>query len=289
MGSSFVAGKILLEDEFPPLLLVGWRFLLAALLTFPLILVYSRFSLSVIVPPHFGVRGYATVVVIGLVETSAAMGLLYLAMRRISATTAAVLLFTNPIWVLTGRLLLDEPALQGRFFSLFLRVVGVLLAIEVSPDRLWSANTVFGDLLGIGAACCWALATLVQRHARLSMRTSVLNFWQMLAGAVALLVIAFLSGEHWPARMTAFQVGCFLWLAISATAGAFGLWLFVLSRARRIHAAGTLFFVPLVAALLSHLFFNTRLTGLQALGGALIGLAVCLDSRSTQPEFVPPP
>jgi drug/metabolite transporter (DMT)-like permease len=289
MGSSFVVGKILLHDEFPPLLLAGWRFLIAALLMLPLVLIYAKFSLSVIVPPHFKARDYATVVLIGLVETTAAMGLLYLAMGRISATTAAVLLFTNPIWVVTGRLLLDEPALQGRSLSLVLRLAGVLLAIKVSPDWRWSTNTVSGDLMGIAAACCWAMATIVQRRARLSMRISVLNFWQMLIGAIALLVIAYLSGEHWPARMTAFQVCCFLWLALSATVGAFGLWLLVLSKACRIHAAGTLFFVPLVAALLSHFFFDTRLTGLQALGGFLIGLAVWLDSRSTQPEFVPPP
>jgi drug/metabolite transporter (DMT)-like permease len=289
MGSSFIAGKILLQDQFPPLLLVGWRFLVAALITLPLIFISSRFSVSVVVPPHLGVRHYVTVVAIGLIETTAAMGLLYLAMRRISATTAAVLLFTNPIWMVTGRLLLDEPALRGRILSLILRVAGVASAIKVSPDLPWTANAALGDLMGIGAACCWATATILQKRARVPMGTSALNFWQMLVGSLALLAIAHLSGERWPARMTLFQVGCFLWLVISATVGAFGLWLFVLSKACRIHAAGALFFVPLVAALLSHVFFNTRLTGLQALGGTLIGIAVWLDSRSTRPEFVPPP
>jgi drug/metabolite transporter (DMT)-like permease len=289
MGSSFVAAKILLQDEFPPLLLVGWRFLFAALLTLPLIFINSRFSLSVLVPPKFGARNYATVVMVGLIETTAAMGLLYLAMRRISATTAAVLLFTNPIWLLTGRLLLEEPALQGRLLSLLLRLAGVLLAIRVSPDLPWSANTVSGDLMGIAAACCWATATIVQRRARLAMDPWALNFWQMLVGATALLAIAYLSGERWPSAMTAFQVLSFLWLAVSATAGSFGLWLLALSKACRVHAAGALFLVPLVAALLSHFFLNTRLTVPQALGGMLIGVAVWLDSRSTPPEFVPPP
>jgi drug/metabolite transporter (DMT)-like permease len=289
MGSSFVVGKILLEYEFPPLLLVGWRFFLAALLTLPFVLIHARFSWSVVVPRHFRRVDYATLVLIGLIETTAAMGLLYLAMSRISATTAAVLLFTNPIWLLTGRLLLHEPAVQGPVLSPILRLAGVLLALKVSSDWRWSTSSVFGELMAIAAACCWALATIVQRRATLAMRPSVLNFWQMLLGAIALLVIAYLTGERWPEKMTAFQVYCFLWLAISATVGAFGLWLFVLSRAGRIHAAGTLFFVPLVAAVLSHFFFNTRLTALQALGGTLIGFAVWLDSRSTRPERVPPP
>lgn len=97
MGSSFVAGKILLRDEFPPLLLAGWRFLLAALFMLPLVVIDSRFCLNVVAPPRFGLHNWATVALIGLLETTAAMGLLYLALQRISATTAAVLLFTNPI------------------------------------------------------------------------------------------------------------------------------------------------------------------------------------------------
>ena len=36
MGSSFIAGKILPREGFPPTLLVGWRFLVAALATLPL-------------------------------------------------------------------------------------------------------------------------------------------------------------------------------------------------------------------------------------------------------------
>jgi drug/metabolite transporter (DMT)-like permease len=143
--------------------------------------------------------------------------------------------------------------------------------------------------MGIAAACCWAAATIVHRRASIPMATWELNFWQMLAGAIVLLAIAYLGGERWPSKMTPLQLFCFVWLAISATAGAFGVWLFVLGRACRIHAAGTLFFVPLVVALLSHFFLNTRLTAVQALGGTLIGIAVWLDSRSTQPEFVPPP
>jgi EamA-like transporter family len=131
MGSSFIAGKILLCDEFPPLLLAGWRFLFAALFTLPLVLINSRFCLSVIAPPRFGLQNSATVGVIGLLETTAAMGLLYLAQLRISATTAAVL----PVH---ESHLGDERPLQGRSLSFLLRLAGIALAISVSPDRPWA-------------------------------------------------------------------------------------------------------------------------------------------------------
>jgi len=289
MGSSFIVGKALLQDDFPPLLLVGWRFLLAALIALPLILIFSQASLSDFVPPHFGVRNYATITAIGLLQTTAAMGLLYLAMRRVSATTAAVLMFTNPIWVVIERLFLHEAAIRGRVLGLILRTAGVLLAIKVGRDGFSSSGAVVGDVIGIGAACCWAAATLLQRRAGLPMGPWVLHFWQGLAGAVVLILIADLGGEHWPSRMTATQVGCLLWLAIPASVVSFGLWLFALGRGGQTHTSGLLFCVPLVAAVLSHFVLHTRLTGWQAVGGVLIGMSVWLDSRCTAPEFVPPP
>jgi len=78
-------------------------------------------------------------------------------------------------------------------------------------------------------------------------------------------------------------------LAIPASAFAYGIGLFAVKNAGGTRAGGFPFFVPLVAAVLSHFFRNSRLTGWQALGGVLTGVAVWLDSRSTPPEFVPPP
>ena len=37
LGSSFIAGKMLLNDGFPSLILVGYRFLVAAFATLPLV------------------------------------------------------------------------------------------------------------------------------------------------------------------------------------------------------------------------------------------------------------
>ena len=290
MASSFIVAKILLQHDLPPLLLAGWRFLLAAPMALLLILISSRASLSDFIPSHFAMRDYATISVIGLLQTTAAIGLLYMAMCRLSATTAAVLMFTTPIWVVTERLVLhEEAALRGRMLGVILRVSGVLLAIQVGRDGFSSSNALVGDVIGLGAASCWAAATIVHRRAGLLVGTWVLHFWQMLVGAIVLIVLAYLSGEQWPSRLTALEVGCVLWLAIPVSAVSFGLWLFALGRSNQVHTSGFLFFVPLIATVLSHLVLNTRLTGWQAAGGLLIGLAVWFESRSAPPEFVPPP
>ena len=108
MGSSFVAGKVLLRDGFPALLLVGWRFFAAALATLPLVLLEGR-PRQALLPRGAGRRAAVLTILIGLLQTAAVMGLLFLAMNSISASTAAILLFTNPIWVaLLGRIFLGE-------------------------------------------------------------------------------------------------------------------------------------------------------------------------------------
>jgi drug/metabolite transporter (DMT)-like permease len=109
MGSSFVSRKILLSEGFAALMLVGWRFVVAALATLPLIALDDRRFLAALFPPQTTLRDAALVILIGVLQTAAVMGLLFVAMRSISASTAAILLFTNPIGVaVLGRLFLGE-------------------------------------------------------------------------------------------------------------------------------------------------------------------------------------
>src|SRR3546814_7782585 len=71
------------------------------------------------------------------VQTAAVMGLLFWAMQFVSASTAAILLFTNPIWVaVLGRFFLGEKLHRGRLAGLFLGAIGVGLAIGLGPDML---------------------------------------------------------------------------------------------------------------------------------------------------------
>ena len=79
------------------MILVGWRFFAAALATLPLVLAGERNIVAALLPAKAGLRDVALVILIGLLQTAAVMGLLFWAMQFISASTAAILLFTNPI------------------------------------------------------------------------------------------------------------------------------------------------------------------------------------------------
>jgi drug/metabolite transporter (DMT)-like permease len=277
MGSSFVAGKILLSAGLPALLLVGFRFLVAALGALGLV-AWEGGSLRGLVPKGLSRRDCLNVAVIGLLQTGAVMGLLFLAMREIPAPMAALLLFTNPIWVaLLARVFLHEALPRQRAFGLVLGAFGVALALGASAEpqaRLWR-----GQLIGLASAWCWAAATLVNKRANLKLGAWSLTFWQMLIGSLALLAVAHIDGERWPSDLTSSQWGWFFWLAIPASTGSFGLWFMALRRGGATRTSGYLFLAPLFAAVLSYWLLGASLSSRQLLGGLLIGTGIWLVNR----------
>jgi drug/metabolite transporter (DMT)-like permease len=285
MGSSFIAGKILLQDGVPPMLLVGWRFLVAALATLPL--TYRRgFSfMDALLPPAMNRRNAIVVLLIGLLQTAAVMGLLFVAMQFISASTAAILLFTNPILVaLLGWIFLGEPLHRIRVAGLVAGVVGVALAIGVGPDLFANGRVVTGEFIGLLSALCWATATIVAKRTDLPINAWLLSFWQMLVGSLVLLAYGYVTGERWPAHLTATQWCWFIWLAVPASTGSFGLWFVALSKGGATRTSGYLFLAPLFTVALAFVVLGSTLTWLQALGGLIVGVALWLVNRDPPPR-----
>lgn len=285
MGSSFIAGKILLADGYPALLLVGWRFLLAALATLPLLWLQSKPVPGLVRLRDLDARGAAIVVLIGLLQTAAVMGLLFLSMRTISAATAAILLFTNPLWVaLLGRLFLGEQLHASRVVGLLLGIAGVALSVGWHSHADGGAGQWQGEAIGLLAAFCWALATIVNKRANLPVASWPLSFAQMLTGALALLAIAYGLGQRWPAHTSANQWACFLWLAIPASTGSFGLWFVALKRGGASRTSSFLFLAPLFTVGLSYCILGTRLTWWQGCGAVLICTSLLLVNRIRLPS-----
>jgi drug/metabolite transporter (DMT)-like permease len=280
MGSSFVAGKILVASGYPPMVLVGWRFLAAAVCTLPLVAIYEGSLARALFPRGLGASDAALVAVIGLFQTAGVMSLLFYSMRTISASSAAILLFTNPIWVaLLGRIFLGEALHGARIVGLLLGIAGVVLAIGVGPGAFAGDGAQIGELTGLASAFCWSISTIINKRARLRIGTWALSFWQMLIGSLVVLAIAYAMGQHWPEVTTRANWAWFFYLSVPASTGSFGLWFVALSQGGATRTSSYLFLAPLFAVISSFIVLDTTLTWLQALGGALIGLAVWLVNR----------
>ncbi|WP_207280902.1 DMT family transporter [Pseudomonas sp. FW300-N2F2] len=280
MGSSFVSGKILLEQGFDPLMLVGWRFFLAALATLPLVFMQGGSWRANLLPRHLDARQVLVIAIIGLTQTTAVMSLLFLAMRTVSASTAAILLFTNPVWVAVGnRLFFAQPLKANRLLGLVTGLIGVALAIGADVAKDPQPGAWIGVTLGLGAAVSWATATLIIKRNPVAVGTWTLSFWQLFIGALGALACALLAGEHWPDHLSIQQWGWFAWLAIPASTGSFGLWFVALKQADATSTSGWLFLAPMFAVLLSWAVLDIQLSVWQCLGGLLVAASIWLMNR----------
>lgn len=270
MGTSFVASKILLRTV-PPFTLVGWRFVCAAIATLPIIfLLKQRFSS--ILPSD-----WRKIALIGLLQTAGTMGFLFLSMLYISASTAAVLLFTNPLWVAAlSPLVLKEKIRPPQYIGLFLGFLGVVLLIGVTATTL----EMRGNVLGLMSALCWASATLVAKRSALKVPPFILSFGQMLTGGVILVGLSLLSNETYNlSTATSEDWFWFTWLFLPSSVGSFGLWYVALSRGGALKSSSFLFLTPLFTVITSVLVLKTAVTFQQFIGAVLVGVALYIVNQ----------
>ncbi|MEY4904952.1 MAG: hypothetical protein RLZZ292_2767 [Bacteroidota bacterium] len=269
MGSSFIASKILLRD-FSPFLLVGCRFILAALATLP-ILFFQKTTLQGLKIS----KNVRNAFIVGLLQTTGTMGLLFVSMTYISATNSAVLLFTNPIWVaIVAPYFLGETVQRVQWLGLLLGILGVGLIIGFTADN---ENSI-GYLIGLGSAFCWSSATIFAKLKKIELPPFVLSATQMLFGGIVLVGIGLALGEHLPSNLTTTHLAWFLWLAIPASTGSFGLWYLALSKGGAMRASSFLFLAPFFTAILSFLILHTTLSGVQLVGALSVGLGIYLSN-----------
>lgn len=282
-GSSFVAGKVLIGADVPGMLLAGWRFLVASLAALPFVLLERPNS-----PPlwKLSAREIRSVVAIGLLQTTCVMALLFTSMTWISASVAAIVMSTAPIWVaLVSWLWLGDVMGPARWLGLLLGVAGVALAIGTGGAHASVTQGQWtGELICLFASFCWAAATVVSKRAQLTISAWSLAYWQMLIGSLAILALAYAIGQRWPADMDMRHWAWFAWLAVPGSTGAFGLWFVALRQGGAIRTSSFLFLAPLFATLLSLPVFGTVITALQIGGGVLIAVALLLVNRTASPN-----
>lgn len=105
----------------------------------------------------------------------------------VQAGRAAIIAYTMPLWtVLVGRLLLGERLTRSRLAALGLGLAG--MAVLVAPDAraLWAAPA--GTLLMLAAAAAWAVGTVLTKANRWTIPTAVLTGWQLLVGAIPIVL-----------------------------------------------------------------------------------------------------
>ena len=165
---------------------------------------------------------------LGLLQTTLFIGLICWALVEGGAGKSAVLAYTMPFWViLLAPFMLGEHLRGAQWLAVSLAFFGLLLIFSPwhrAPDFMSAC-------IALASGIAWALSVLVAKKIPVADRWELLSLtgWQMLMGALPLLIVACLVPGRplewsWPyAAALAYNI-------VPANALAWALWLFVVSR-----------------------------------------------------------
>jgi len=240
-------------------------------------------------------RHWASLAIAALLNVAAFNLLSVFAQMSMSASRAAILTYTMPLWsVLLARFVLGEPIDALRGVALALGAAGIALLAMPFWSIIQAGGVPLGLVYVMGSAIAWAAGTVFIKSARPEGAPLALTTWQFAIGAlvVTLGVLAFetprLELER-PLILAAFAYNIVFPQAI-----AYALWFGLMARVPASTAALGTLLVPVFAVVSSSLWLGERLSAIDLAGFGLILLGVLLDQGlrpwlGRSPESESPP
>jgi drug/metabolite transporter (DMT)-like permease len=265
-GYTWVMAKQAL-DYAPPFAFAAERSVGGALALFAALKLMGR-PLKLVAP--------GATLAIGLFQITGFMALSTWALVEGGPGKTAVLIFTMPIWVLLiAWPILGERIRGTQWLAAASTLAGLLLIIEP-----WNMRTsLFSKFLGVMAALCWAIGTVLIKRLRAMQPVDLLSLtaWQMLTGAVPLVLLAFVIPEH-PTDWSATYIGILVFMSVVSTAMCWWLWITLLDRVPAWEASLSVLGTPVVAIVSARLALGEDFSFGEVTGMLLIGAGLALLS-----------
>lgn len=277
-GFNWVVMKMA-NQFFPPVAFASYRFILGAI-----VLVGVCLWCHYPVPPR---RWWKWIAITGLLAISVSLGAIQTAMETISAGLAAVLNYTMPMWVaILAHFFLGERLTLRKVIGIAISLFGLCVVMNSSLS-----GNLHGILLGILAAMAWAVAAVIikyqDRHHH-SADCNIIQYTagQMIVGAIGLAIYSFLF-ENGTSQWTALSMATVVYNGVLASAVAFFLWNYLLTRIEAGIASVAILGVPAVGVLCGTVFLGEPLTLLSASGMALtlLGIVIIVKPKGLLARF----
>jgi drug/metabolite transporter (DMT)-like permease len=279
-GSTYLAIRVVVEADIPPLLGMGVRFLSAGLLLVGfLVAVRGRDALRV------DRRGLLGAGVMGLTLLLGGNGLVAVAEQTVPSGLAALIVGAVPLWFVLLRVASGERPRLLTWAGVLVGFAGIA-AISLPRGGIEGVET-WGVALIIVASVSWALGSYLSPRLRLPKDPLVATTYEMLIGGALLLTAGSATGEL--GRIDATAVGADGWwalvyLVIVGSIMGYTAYVYLLSHAP-LSLVGTYAYVnPVVAVFLGWLILSEPLTGVVIAGGLLVVLGVALVVRGERPR-----
>ncbi|MBN1630303.1 MAG: EamA family transporter [Thermoleophilia bacterium] len=190
-----------------------------------------------------------------------------------SAGRTSVLTYTMPFWLLLiAWPVLGERIRGAQWAAVILALAGLVLVLDP-----WSLRGVKASMLAVAGGLSWAVASVLFKMIRRRHEVETLSFsaWSALIGSIPLIVVGFLVDERGPVWNLSF-VAALLYNVIAASAIAWLLWLFVLSRLPAGTAGISSLAIPVVGVVAAWIQLGERPSAVEAVGMGLILAALAV-------------
>jgi drug/metabolite transporter (DMT)-like permease len=270
-GSTYLAIRVVVEAEIPPMLGMSARFLLAAVLLASFLALKSGpRRLRVTRQEAFGAA------VVGLLLLAFGNGAVAIAEQTVPSGLAALLVAAIPLWLMLLRVAGGDRPRALTWGGVLIGFAGVALLALSGGDT--SAQPMSVAILVLGTIS-WAIGSRFSPRLGLPRDPLVAALYEMAFGGTAMLLLGVLRGE--PGRLHLDRIETSGWIALGYLVAfgsllAYTAYSYLLANAP-ISLIGTYAYVnPAVAVLLGWLILDEHVTWQILIGGAVIILGVAL-------------
>lgn len=255
------------NDFFSPELFVTYRFVSGAI-----VLLAVAFFVKLPKPPR---KYWSWIILTGALQIAFCSVAMQICFEYMSAGEVAMLNYTMPIWVtILAKFFLNEPLTAKKILGVTLSIAGIFILMN---DDL--SGNLFAILLALTAAMGWAVSNILMKIKFVGFNLISLTTWQMVAGAIILSVYCACFVDT-TAIWTPLSIACIAYNGILASALAFFLWMYILSRTQASKASVSILGVPVVGVISGVIFLQEPLTVLMSVGIIMILSGIVLVQRS---------
>ena len=279
-SSGFVGAELGSRAGADPLTLLGWRFVLLALL----LVTVARLRRT----PWPRWQAWRRQIVLALLCQAAYLLLVFEGVTHgVPGGTAALIASLQPLLVATvAGSLLGEHTTARMWLGMLLGLSGV--AVVVSGDLGIAGAPPWAYALPVAGMLCLAGGTVLERRLKPGETLLETIMMQAVVTAVVLMSLAVAFGQAAPPSSVEFWQAV-LWLIVLASLGGYVMYVFV-ARERGATVVSTLLFLtPPTTMLWVYLMFGEAITLVALAGLAVSGVGVWLVLGGRRTEVSPPP
>ena len=219
--------------------------------------------------------------ILGALNFSFFWAMLFVSAYRLPGGVAATVGAIQPLIVIgLSRLFLAAPVRPLAIVAGLLGILGVALLV-LAPGA--AALDAVGVAAGLAGAVSMAFGTVLTRKWRPPVSNLTFTAWQLTAGGILLLPVAYFLEPALPAPTMANILGM-AYLGLIGAALTYFLWFRGLARIEPSAAASLGFLSPVVATLLGWLALGQSLTPAQIVGFVAVLFSIWLSQRSQLPK-----